>query len=361
MKNKKLLTAAALIMSAIAMPACDDDDNDGFREITNANTYTAQDNDKSDGFVRGADVSWVTEMENSGAKFYSADGTETECMTLLKSLGVDAIRLRVWVNPANGYCGKDDLVKKAKRAKLLGLNVMVDFHYSDTWADPLNQTKPAAWTDYTFDELQKAVADHTTEILTALKDEGITPVWAQIGNEVGDGLLWSDGKASLNADRFAKLIASGSAAAKAVFPDIKTIVHVQNGWKLSTSQWILSILEKYSVDYDIFGVSLYPSDAITEIGSSMTAAGIVTLTLSNLETIAKQYDKETMICEFGYPVSDPATGYDCLKMIVDAGKKSSVISGVFYWEPESYNWNSYDKGAFGEDGKPLHTLDAFAD
>lgn len=352
--------AAALMMTAIAMPACDDDDNDGVREITNGNTYTSHQG-KSDGFAKGADVSWVTEMEDNGMKFYSADGTETECMALLKSLGTDAIRLRVWVNPEGGYCGKADLLKKALRANQLGLNVMVDFHYSDSWADPEKQNKPAAWEDYTFAELQQAVADHTTDILTELKNLGVAPKWVQIGNEVGDGFLWPDGKASLNADKFAKLASSGVDAAKAVFPEIKTIIHVQNGWNFTTSEWIMGILDKYSVNYDIFGVSLYPSLAVEEMSSTMTATGAVTLTLNNLEILASQYGKEMMICEFGYSVADPETGYECLKMLTDAGKKSSVISGVFYWEPECYNWNDYDKGAFGEDGKPLHTLDAFAD
>lgn len=361
MKNNKILTATALLMAAIAMPACDDDDNDGFREITNGNTYTTQAG-KSEGFAKGADVSWVTEMEDNGCKFYSADGTETECMALLKSLGTDAIRLRVWVDPSDGYCGKADVIKKATRANQLGLNVMLDFHYSDSWADPEKQDIPAAWTDYSFSELEQAVADHTTDVLTSLKNLGITPKWVQIGNEVGDGLLWPEGKASLNPDKFASFIAAGAKAAKAVFPEIKTIVHVNNGWKLTTMQWIMTILKKYSVDYDIFGVSLYPDLAIEELGSTMTATGVVTLTLNNLNLLASQYDKEMMICEFGYPVSDPATAYDCLKMITDAGKESTTISGVFYWEPECYNgWNSYGKGAFGDDGKPLHTLDAFAE
>lgn len=360
MKKNKLFAAVALLSAAIAMPACDDDDNDGFREITNGNTYSSQ-NGKSDGFVKGADVSWLTEMEDNGVKFYSADGTETECMTLLKSLGTDAIRLRVWVNPEGGYCDKADLVKKAVRAHRLGLSLMVDFHYSDSWADPEKQNKPAAWADYSFDELKQAVADHTTEILTELKSLGITPAWAQIGNEVGDGLLWPDGRASINADRFATLVTSGIEAAKAVFPEIKTIVHVQNGWNNQTTNWIMGVLQKYDVPYDIFGVSLYPSLAIQEMGSTMTATGAVTLTLNNLETLAKQYDKEMMVCEFGYAASDPSTGYECLKMLTDAGKESSAISGVFYWEPECYNWKDYAMGAFSDDGTPLHTLDAYAE
>lgn len=359
MRTKDILTATAVAMAAIVMPACDDD-NDGWREITNGNTYTSQDG-KSDGFAKGADVSWLTEMEDNGIKFYAADGTETECMTLLKSLGIGAIRLRVWVNPEGAYCGKDDLIKKAARAKQLGMDLMVDFHYSDTWADPANQGKPASWTDLTFEELKKAVADHTTDVIATLQNVGATPKWVQIGNEVGDGMLWPDGKASLSSANFAELVNAGVEAAKAVSPDIKTIVHVQNGWDFKTSEWIMGILKNGDVNYDIFGVSLYPGTAIEELGSTVSATDIVEITLNNLETLAKIYNKEMMICEFGYSVSDPDKGYECLKRITDAGKKSNSISGVFYWEPECYDWNGYDKGAFGEDYKPLHTLDAFAE
>lgn len=359
MKKSNILTTAALLLAALAMPACDDDDNDGVRDITNANTVSPQPG-TSEGFVKGADVSWLTQMEAKGYKFYSASGVETECLTLLKSLGVEAVRLRVFVNPSNGYNDKADLTAMALRASQLGMSVMVDFHYSDVWADPENQDKPEAWADLSFDELRQAVADHTTDILTALKEKGVTPAWVQIGNEVGDGLLWPDGRASVNPDRFAKLLNAGIGAARDACPDVKTIVHVQNGWNQSTCTWIASILQKYEVDYDILGVSLYPAAAVNESSTLTTAAAAVSLTISNLELIARQYGKETMVCEFGYPASDPDGGYDCLKALVDNGKESAYISGVFYWEPESYDWYDYELGAFTNEGKPSHTLDAFA-
>src|SRR6185503_18168811 len=92
-------------------------------------------------FVKGADVSWVTQMESSGRKFYNSAGTEKECMQLLKDLGMNTIRLRVWVNPANGWNNTADVVAKAMRTKNLGMKIMIDFHYSDSWADPGQQTK----------------------------------------------------------------------------------------------------------------------------------------------------------------------------------------------------------------------------
>ena len=96
-------------------------------------------------FAKGADISWLTEMEASGKKFYNSTGTEQDLITILKGLGMNTIRLRVWVNPANGYNNKADVIAKATRAKAAGMRIMIDFHYSDTWADPGQQTKPAAW------------------------------------------------------------------------------------------------------------------------------------------------------------------------------------------------------------------------
>src|ERR1035437_5958209 len=153
---------------------------------------------KVDNFAKGADVSWVTQMEASGKKFYNSAGTEMECMALLKSLGMNSIRLRVWVNPADGWCNSQDVLAKALRAKNLGMKIMIDFHYSDSWADPSKQTKPTAWTNLSFNDLKTAVATHTTDVLNLLKTNNITPEWVQVGNETGNGMLWEDGKASSN-------------------------------------------------------------------------------------------------------------------------------------------------------------------
>ena len=136
------------------------------------------------GFAKGADVSWLTEMEQDGVKFYNQNGKAEECMWLLRDLGTNAIRLRVWVNPEGGWCGKDDVIAKASRAQALGYRLMIDFHYSDTWADPGNQKVPAAWQGYTFEQMKQAVANHTKDVLSALKERGVTNVeWVQVGNE----------------------------------------------------------------------------------------------------------------------------------------------------------------------------------
>ena len=210
-------------------------------------------------FCKGADVSWVTQMESSGKKFYNSTGTETECMRLLKSLGMNSIRLRVWVNPTDGWCNTADLLVKALRAKNLGMRIMIDFHYSDIWADPSKQTKPAAWTSLSFTDLKTAVSTHTTDVLTTLKNNGITPQWVQVGNETGNGMLWEDGKASTNMANYAALNNAGYDAVKAVFPTAKVIVHIQNGNDNSLFRWIFDGLKNNGGKWDVIGMSLYPS------------------------------------------------------------------------------------------------------
>src|ERR1700744_2404130 len=112
-------------------------------------------------FNKGADISWVTQMESSGYKFYDKSGTQQDLFALMKSLGMNSIRLRAWVNPTDGWCNTADVVAKAIRAKNAGMKILIDFHYSDSWADPGDQTKPAAWTSLDFPTLQTTLYNST--------------------------------------------------------------------------------------------------------------------------------------------------------------------------------------------------------
>ena len=158
MKLYKLIYLAAITVAAIS---CEPKEN-------NRNPQTPEPADEIP-FAKGADIGWYTEMESKGYKFYSANGTEMDCPALMKSLGFNSLRFRVWVNPAEGWCGKDDLLKKCMRAKELGMAIMIDFHYSDSWADPGKQIIPEAWKDYDLDKLAAAVAEHTSDVLNMLK------------------------------------------------------------------------------------------------------------------------------------------------------------------------------------------------
>ena len=120
---------------------------------------------KETAFYKGADISWVTEMEAKGYSFANARGEARECTALMKELGLQAIRLRVWVNPQDGFCGTEDVVKKALRAQKLGMDVLIDFHYSDSWADPSKQYIPAAWKNHTYAQILADVKQHTTGVL----------------------------------------------------------------------------------------------------------------------------------------------------------------------------------------------------
>jgi len=194
-------------------------------------------------FANGADVGWLTQMEASGIKFFNASGTQQDCLQVLQGVGMNSIRLRVWVNPSGGWNGQTDVVNKAVRAKNMGFRLMIDFHYSDSWADPGQQTKPAAWASHGIAQLRTDVANHTTAVLNALKSAGVTPEWVQVGNETNNGMLWNDGRASTSMANFASLITSGYNAVKAVFPSAKVIVHISNGYDNALFRWIFDGLQ----------------------------------------------------------------------------------------------------------------------
>lgn len=305
-------------------------------------------------FAKGADVSWLTEMEESGIKFYDEQGKKQECMQLLQSIGVNSIRLRVWVNPAKGWNNKNDVLAKARRAKRLGLRLMIDFHYSDSWADPGQQNKPAAWQAHDMNGLQTAVYDHTADVLNQLKQENIIPEWVQVGNETNDGFLWPEGKASVNMQNYASLYKAGYNAVKAVSPSSKVMVHLSNGFDNDLFRWNLGGLRANAAVWDVIGMSLYPSAANWEEKNKQC--------LKNMNDMIRLYDSEIMITEIGMPWTDSAA---CNLFIKDILNKTKALSnnkglGVFYWEPQSYNgWSGYSLGAFNNSGRPTGALDAF--
>jgi arabinogalactan endo-1,4-beta-galactosidase len=305
-------------------------------------------------FAKGGDISWLTEMEAAGLKFYTSAGAEQDCMQLLKNLGMNAVRLRVWVNPANGWCNTSDVIAKAVRAKTLGLKILLNFHYSDDWADPGHQTKPAAWAAQDFAGLQSSVYNYTLAVLNSLKSAGITPEWAAIGNETNDGMLWPDGKASANMANFALLINAGYNAVKSVDTSIKVIIHISNGFDNGLYRWLFDGLMANGAKWDIIGMSLYP-----DVGNWST---LNTQCLANMTDMVSRYGKPVMICEAGMSWDQASACHSFLTDIIN--KTRSVAGGkglgVFYWEPESYNnWKGYTLGAFDNSGKASIALNAF--
>jgi arabinogalactan endo-1,4-beta-galactosidase len=305
-------------------------------------------------FANGSDVSWVTQMEASGLKFYNSSGTQQDLFTILKGLGINSIRLRAWVNPSGGWCNTNDLVAKAVRAKNAGMSIMIDFHYSDTWADPGHQTKPAAWAGLSFTDLMTTTYNYTLNTLNTLKSNGITPQWVQVGNETSDGMLWQDGRASVNMKNFAWLVNCGFNATRAVFPSAKVIVHMANGFDNTTFRWLFDGLKANGASWDVIGMSLYPTTSNWSTLNSQC--------LTNMNDMVSRYGKQVIISEAGMSESAATT---CKSFLSDLITKVKSVSGgnglgVFYWEPEAYNnWQGYTNGAFDPTGKPTVALTAF--
>ncbi|WP_010681069.1 glycosyl hydrolase 53 family protein [Acetivibrio cellulolyticus] len=312
---------------------------------------------KAASFANGADVSWLRQMEAQGYKFYDDNGVQKDCLQILKEHGINSIRLRVWVNPSNdpysGHCSKSEVVEMAKRCKNMGFRIMIDFHYSDTWADPANQKKPSEWSSHGTEQLLSDIYSHTYDVLNTLKSSGVTPEWVQVGNETNNGMLWEDGKASYNMKNFAQMISSGYDAVKAVFPNTKVIVHLSNAYDNSLFRWMFDGLKNNNAKYDVIGMSLYPN---TDNWSALSSQ-----CLSNMNDMVSRYGKEVMICEVGL---DYAAESVAKELIIDLLNKVNSVSGgkglgVFYWEPECYNWAGYMKGAWNSNGRPSIAMDAF--
>ncbi|MDD2961229.1 MAG: glycosyl hydrolase 53 family protein [Muribaculaceae bacterium] len=305
-------------------------------------------------FAKGADVSWLTELEKKGYTYSTSDGVETECMELLKTqCGVNSIRLRVWVNPVDGWNNIDDVMVKAIRANKLGLRLMIDFHFSDTWADPAQQATPAAWVDYNLDELKGAVADHVGEMMNKLAAYNIEPEWVQIGNESRTGMLYPLGKID-NGANFAGLVNAGYDAVKAIFPESKVIIHVDCGNELYLYTRMFDYLATNNGKYDMIGMSLYPEVDNWE--------SVVNDCISNINTVSKKYGKPVMICEIGmsYDEADVCKQFISLLKTKSETSTEGMCKGIFYWEPESEpeSTDGYTKGCF-KDGMPTVALDAF--
>ena len=310
-------------------------------------------------FSKGADVSWLPQMEATGYKFYDIDGTQKDCLQLLKDRGMNTIRLRVWVNPSNdkasGHCSPAETVVMAVRAQKMGMRIMIDFHYSDTWADPGKQTKPAAWANHSFAELQKDVYQHTFDVLTALKSAGVTPEWVQVGNEIPGGMLWPEGSTS-NFGQLALLLNEGYEATKAVDASIKVIVHIDEGNNNAKFRWFFDNVKANKVKYDVIGLSYYPYWIKSDYKATIADLE------KNLKDMASRYGKEVMVVEVGGDYTLVQNTKDMLEAVIKAVKAvpDNKGVGVIYWEPEGEkSWSGYQLNAWQSDGKPSQALDAF--
>jgi len=312
-------------------------------------------------FAKGADIGWLPQMEATGYQFYNDDGKPEDCLKILKDHGINSIRLRTWVNPNNdksiGHCSKDETVAMAVRAQKMGMRVMIDFHYSDSWADPGKQVKPKAWEGLNFEQLKQALYDYTLDVMTALKKAGVTPEWVQVGNETRTGMIYPEGRTD-NWSQLAQLINKGYDAIKAVSPTTKVILHVDQGNNRTLFKWWFDAATKNGAKYDVIGLSYYPYwlDGKPDYTLSIDDLG------QNLKDMAVNYDKEVMVVEVGGEDTKAQNTYDLLKAVIQKVKDVPYKKGlgVFYWEPEgARSWSHYALSAWGDDGKPTKALDAF--
>jgi len=303
-------------------------------------------------FANGADVSWVSQQESSGYAFYNSSGVKTDPFVLLKNLQVNAIRLRVWVNPSGGWNDGADVLYKAKRAAAQGQRILIDFHYSDGWADPGQQTKPAAWASHKLSQLNNDVYSHTQGILSYLKANGISVEWVQVGNEINSGMLWPEGKTP-NFANLAGLINSGYNASKAVYPNAKVIVHLANGHDNAVFRWFFDGVKAAGAKWDVTGMSHYPPAADWVSYNSKIS--------TNMWDMVSRYAKPVMVTEVGMDWTQGATAK---AMLGDLLSKTKALGsnglGVFYWEPQAYpGWQGYSMGALDAAGKFTPALDPF--
>jgi arabinogalactan endo-1,4-beta-galactosidase len=319
----------------------------------------AQKKQKEIPFAKGADVGWLPQMEATGYKFYDSDGNEKDCLQLLKDRGMNSIRLRVFVNPnddkASGHCSKEETITMALRAQKMGMRVMIDFHYSDSWADPAKQNKPAAWANHTFPELLNDVYNHTFDVIDGLKKAGVTPEWVQIGNEIPGGMLWPDGSTN-NWVQLGQLLNKGYDAVKAVDKSIKVIVHVDEGNNNAKFRTFFDNATAQKVRYDVIGLSYYPYWIKKDYTETIADLQF------NLNDMASRYGKEVMIVEVGGEDDKIQNTYELLAATIKAVKNvpNNKGLGVLYWEPQgARSWSHYALSAWLPDGKPSPALDAF--
>jgi arabinogalactan endo-1,4-beta-galactosidase len=300
---------------------------------------------------KGVDWSSLLIEERAGKTYKSTSGAVQPLETILKNNGVNTVRQRIWVNPSDGNYNLDYNIQLAKRAKAAGLQIYLDFHYSDNWADPGKQVVPAAWKSLNKDQLVSQIYTYTKNVLDTFQKNGISLAIVSLGNEITPGLLFPIGQLSKSdgPKNVAALLKSASKAVKesTLSTKPKIMIHLDNGWNWSTQQWwydtVLNSGGGLSTsDFDIQGVSYYPF-----YNSAATLAALGT----SLANMASRYGKEVQVVETNWPTYCPSPAYafpadaksipisvdgqvtwlkDVAAKVTGVGGKGT---GLFYWEP----------------------------
>ncbi|QDA61898.1 glycoside hydrolase family 53 protein [Hymenobacter jejuensis] len=281
---------------------------------------------KIDGKILGADISFLPQLEDRGIKFQDK-GVQKDAIEILKDHGFNYVRLRIFNNPAadsgyspkRGFCDLEHTKQMAARAKKAGMKLLLDFHYSDTWADPQKQFKPSAWANLSGAQLNQAIHDYTRDVLLALKAQGTTPDMVQVGNEINHGMIWPDGDVQqadslVKFDALADLLKAGVSAVHEVAPKTLVMLHIAlGGQNLHSVTWLDRIRAR-NVPFDVIGESYYPK-----------WHGTIPELRNNLTDLAKRYPQDVVVVEYSErkaEVNDAA-----FSLPNNKGK------GTFIWEP----------------------------
>ena len=331
--------------------------------VTSDSLYVTKVDNLTDEFIMGMDASCVPSLEASGVKYYDYDGTEKDVYEILSENGINYIRVRVWNDPydanGNGYgggnCDIENAIEIGKRATEYGLKLLVNFHYSDFWADPAKQMVPKAWVGMKIDEKTEALYNYTKECLVALKDAGVDVGMVQVGNETNNYMCGEKNWANI-----AQLMNAGSAATREVFPHALVAVHFANPEKVTNYKNYAYYLAAQQVDYDVFASSYYPY-----------WHGTLDNLTSLLNEISKTYGKKVMVAEVSYAYTPDDTDFNgntigdgsvvtkdypytvqgqanLVRNVVDACVNGMTdCIGVFYWEGTwiSVGTNSWEENS----------------
>jgi arabinogalactan endo-1,4-beta-galactosidase len=326
---------------------------------------------------KGVDWSSVKVEENAGIKYTTSSGAQQPLEQILAGAGVNSVRQRVWVNPSGGAYNLDYNIDIARRAQARGMNVYIDLHLSDTWADPAHQTIPSGWPS-DIDNLSWRLYNYTLDVSNRLAAAGIRPSIISVGNEIRGGLLWPTGKYD-QLYNIARLLNSGSWGIKdsSLSPKPKIMVHLDNGWDWSVQDWFYTEVLKQGPlklsDFDMMGVSFYPF-----YGASATLANLKTA----LTNMANKWGKELVVAETNWPTACPSPQYQFPSDVRDipfteAGQRTfiqrvaNVVSsvprgvGLYYWEPAWMNNQALGSSCssntlFAWPGRALSSLNVFS-